>query len=136
MDTGQSHSFRKLAPAIWCVGLGLLFNALVFAWPHTYADTTAPTSMPSQTSSVADSYSNTQVTVIPTQISSSNWGFVLVDSQRHTLAVYEIFPDVSRLKLIAVRDFQGDFGLQDFNNSAPTPAQVKSMLNSDGGNTQ
>jgi len=42
MDTGQSHSFRKLAPAIWCVGLGLLFNALVFAWPHTYADTTAP----------------------------------------------------------------------------------------------
>jgi hypothetical protein len=134
MDAKRFNIPRNFASALWCVGIGLLINALVFVWPHANADTT-PGIITPPSDRASDDSSGPSITLVSTQLSSSNWGFVLLDYRRHTLAVYEILPDVSRLKLLAARDFQNDLNLQDFNNSSPTPAEVKSMLNAGGGGT-
>jgi len=133
MEAGRFQSLRVFFPVLWCIGLGLLLNALVFAWPRANADDSSSATMPEENNPALTNPVGAQIQVIPTQIGPSNWGFVLVDPQRHNLAVYEIYPDISRLRLIAARDFQDDLNLHDFNNSSPTPAQVKMMLNPNGG---
>jgi hypothetical protein len=68
------------------------------------------------------------IDAFPVQMGRGMYGFVLLDPARHSLAVYRVVGSVSRLRLIAARNYRYDLQLQDFNNSAPTPAQVKKLL--------
>ena len=65
--------------------------------------------------------------LLPAQLGRSDWGFILADPAHHVLAVYRILPSASRIRLMAVRDYKYDLMLKDFNNSSPTPYQVKKM---------
>lgn len=68
--------------------------------------------------------------LLPAQLGRNEWGFMLADPQRHVLAVYRILSSASRIRLLAVRDYRYDLLLKDFNNSSPTPFQVKGMVES------
>ncbi|WP_165234320.1 hypothetical protein [Aquisphaera insulae] len=54
----------------------------------------------------------------------------LVDTRSHALAVYRVDPGNSKgaLKLEAARQYQWDLKLEHYNNQAPEPAAIESMV--------
>ncbi len=62
------------------------------------------------------------------QVGRGAYGFVLIDPARQSLAVYRLDAGMARLRLMAARQYRYDLRLPDFNNAAPTPAQVKRLL--------
>ena len=52
----------------------------------------------------------------------------LVDAERNRLAIYQMDFGRQRLKLVAVRDFTADLGLDDYNNEAPLPKDIRAWL--------
>ncbi len=125
------HALRiSLVPALWCVGIGLLANALVLAWSRPGSNESsfpignvirAATLMPRQPGAGRGE------TLIPLQLGEHDWGLALLNKPRHVFAIYRILPSASRIRLMAVRDYRYDLRLKDFNNASPTPAQVRQM---------
>ncbi len=121
-----------LAPAIWCVGIGLIINGLVLAinrssapgFPMEIGLAGNVQAAPALTGGLK---LNDGTYLLPAQLGRSDWGFILADPAHHVLAVYRILPSASRIRLMAVRDYKYDLMLKDFNNSSPTPYQVKKM---------
>jgi hypothetical protein len=52
----------------------------------------------------------------------------VVDPQTHVLAVYHISRDNGEIKLKAVRNFELDLRLIDFNGGSPKPEEIRKMF--------
>ncbi|NNM84812.1 MAG: hypothetical protein HKL96_03525 [Phycisphaerales bacterium] len=121
---------RWIIPAIALLGVGMLLNAAAMYYsahsrhhnglfdPAASAYGADPVTWPG----------GGHIYMMPAQINSNAWGFILLDTASHRVCVYRILTTASRLRLMAVRDFSADLKLSDFNNAAPTPEQVKAML--------
>ncbi len=122
-----TKSNKWLSLAIALLGIGLLSNAVVdmigrqSAWPGQSAWGRGVELMSSRPA-------GNGIEAFPVQMGQGMYGFVLLDPAHHTMAIYRVLGSVSRLRLIAARDYRYDLRLKDFNNSAPTPVQVKKLL--------
>lgn len=123
-----------LVPAIWCVGIGLLVNAVLLTVNRSGHDV-----FPSEISLAGLAQAQPPLPgggmrmgknayLMPMQLGRNSWGMVLVDTQRHVFAVYRILASASRVRLMAARNYRYDLMLKDFNNATPTPFQVKTMV--------
>lgn len=52
----------------------------------------------------------------------------VVDPQTHVVAVYHISHDSGEIKLKAVRNFELDLRLSDFNGGSPKPDEIRKMF--------
>ena len=52
----------------------------------------------------------------------------VVDAQTRVLAVYHISRDSGEIKLKAVRNFELDLRLMDFNGGSPKPEEIRKMF--------
>lgn len=122
----KSNQF--LAAAMTLLGFGLVLNAMVNiidrhgTWPNQAAWGKGLQIVPSGASG------HSGIRAFPVQMGRNLYGFVLLDPSRHTLAVYRLNGAVSRLRLMAARNYRYDLQLKDFNNSSPTPVEVKKLL--------
>jgi hypothetical protein len=122
-----TKSNKWLSLAIALLGIGLLSNAVVdligrqSAWPSQAAWGRGIELMSSRPG-------GNGIEAFPIQLGRGMYGFVLLDPTHHNLAVYRVVGSVSRLRLIAARNYRYDLQLKDFNNSAPTPVQVKKLI--------
>ena len=122
-----TKSNKWLSLAIALLGLGLLSNAVVqllgrrSVWPSHAAWGRGVELM-------SNHPARNEPEAFPIQMGRGMYGFVLLDPARHSLAVYRVIGSVSRLRLIAARNYRYDLRLKDFNNSAPTPVQVKKLI--------
>ncbi len=131
-DLKRQVHWAHLASPLWLIGVALAVNALVLIWIHWRSSTTvsgdvlmAAPMMPMVGDGKAVAGA---IEVVPTQLSATRWGVVLVDTHNDVLAVYRFVGMQCRIQLMASRDFRSDLQLKDFNNLAPTPAQVKAMV--------
>ncbi len=135
MKINGEHRRFGLVPAIWCAAIALLANGLVMLF-HRTSDQAFPADISLAESAQAAPPMGGAMRMsdgtylLPAQLGRNDWGFLLADPQRHVLAVYRILPSASRIRLLAVRDYRYDLLLKDFNNSSPTPFQVKGMVES------
>ncbi len=121
-------SNHLLTAAIALLGFGLVLNAFVNildrhgTWPDQVAWGKGLQVVPS------GAFGNADIQAFPVQLGRNIYGFVLLDPSRHAMAVYRLNGAVSRLRLMAARNYRYDLRLKDFNNSSPTPVQVKKLL--------
>lgn len=127
-DNMPTKSYQYISLAIALLGVGLIANAAVQLFDHHggWASRTVWGRGVEIAPSLAGHTGSIQA--FPVQMGRSIYGFVLLDPRRHSLAVYRLDGDVSRLRLLAARNYRYDLRLKDFNNSSPTPVQVKKLL--------
>lgn len=126
-DQGQGIFSQRFNIALWLIGIGLLANAVVMAWPHArqgefFANGRLAAALRVPTATAHGLY------VLPARLGDKSWGLVLMDRRQKVFCVYRFLESASRLRLVAARNFRYDLRLHDYNNSAPTPGQVKSMV--------
>jgi hypothetical protein len=68
------------------------------------------------------------VFIMPGQLSSTTWGVYLLDVDSQTLGVYSYAPGQRQLQLLAARTYRHDRRLSNFNTSAPTPEEVRELV--------
>ena len=71
------------------------------------------------------------ITAVPVQLGRESYGLAMIDSEAQTLWVYEFNTRgqaFDQLRLIAARSFEYDRKLTEWNTAAPTPTQVKKIL--------
>ncbi len=66
--------------------------------------------------------------IVPGQFASNTFGCYLMDVDAQTLAAYQWFPGEKKLRLVAARSFRHDRMLGEFNTDAPSPPEVKALL--------
>lgn len=66
--------------------------------------------------------------IVPGQFASNTFGCYLMDVDAQTLAAYQWFPGEKKMRLVAARSFRYDRMLGEFNTDAPTPPEVKALL--------
>lgn len=71
------------------------------------------------------------VFVMPAQVSNTVWGCYLLDVDSQTLALYTYAPGARQLKLEAARTYRYDRRLENFNTAAPSPNEVRELLERD-----
>ncbi|NNM87702.1 MAG: hypothetical protein HKL95_04195 [Phycisphaerae bacterium] len=125
-DSSRASRFHA---ALWLIGLALLINAVVLAWPKGY-QTNMFSGQALGAAFPAPTASNHSTYVLPLRLGDKSWGLVLVDRRQRVFCVYRFLESASRLRLVAARDYRYDLRLHDYNNTAPTPAQVKAMVSS------
>ena len=141
MDQKADNFRGSLSSALWLIGAGLAVNAMVLVWSHVKSEQAdagnvvmaAPLIKSSGTHGAS---AQENIKVVPTQISATRWGVVLVNTRNDIMAVYRFVGSQSRIQLMASRDFRADLKLKDFNNLPPTPAQVKAMVSAGKALTQ
>lgn len=73
------------------------------------------------------------ITAVPVQLSRDAYGLAMIDTQTQTLWLYEFNTRgqaFDHLRLIAARSFKYDRQLTEWNTAAPTPTQVKQIVES------
>ena len=134
MDQRRLHFRRSsITSALWLIGVSLAINAgflfLAQLKSHPVQAGNVVMADPTPELSGAQNAAMSQaIRVVPTQISPTRWGVVLVNTRTDIMAVYRFVGSQSRIELMASRDFRSDLKLKDFNNLPPTPAQVKAMV--------
>ncbi len=129
MQPRLANMNRLIVPAIALLGLGMLLNAAAMFYGAHGRDSKPFDSAASAYGAAPATWPGGQhIYMMPAQLNSNAWGFVLLDTRLHRVCVYRLLTTASRLRLMAVRDFSADLRLSDFNNAAPTPEQVKAML--------
>ena len=123
----------SLSPALWLIGVGLAIHAGLLFWSQLKSNSVQPDNVLMAAPMTAMSGTRKApvlrgIQVVPTQISSTRWGVILVNTRTGVMAVYRFVGSQSRIQLMASRDFRSDLKLKDFNNLPPTPAQVKAMI--------
>ncbi len=123
---GSSRPPRSHA-ALWLIGIALLINAVVLAWPkgdptNLFSDSALRAAFQAPLVSNHGNY------VLPLRLGAKSWGLALVNPRRRVFCVYRFLENASRLRLVAARDYRYDMLLRDYNNTSPTPAQVKAMV--------
>jgi hypothetical protein len=68
------------------------------------------------------------VFVVAGQISHETYGLYLVDYENKTIAVYKYVDRNRSLELRAVRTYQFDVQLDEYNTSKPLPREVKKLV--------
>ncbi|MGC8540183.1 MAG: hypothetical protein ACP5QA_06080 [Phycisphaerae bacterium] len=133
MNQRLKHFRGSLSSALWLIGAGLAVNAIVLVWSHVKSDSADAGNVVMaapliKSSGMHEACSRANIKVVPTQISATRWGVILVNTRADVMAVYRFVGSQSRIQLMASRDFRADLKLKDFNNLPPTPAQVKAMV--------
>ena len=133
MNQRLKHFRGSLSSALWLIGAGLAVNAIVLVWSHVKSDSADAGNVVMaapliKSSGMHEAWSRANIKVVPTQISATRWGVILVNTRADVMAVYRFVGSQSRIQLMASRDFRADLKLEDFNNLPPTPAQVKAMV--------
>ena len=133
MDQKADNFRGSLSSALWLIGAGLAVNAMVLVWSHVKSDSADAGNVVMaapliKSSGMHQESAQQDIRVVPTQISATRWGVVLVNTRTDVMAVYRFVGSQSRIQLMASRDFRADLKLKDFNNLPPTPAQVKAMV--------
>ena len=141
MDQKSDHFRGSLSSALWLIGAGLVANAMVFAWSQIKSESAGAGNVVMAAPLIKSSGTHQEsaqqnIRVVPTQISATRWGVVLVNASTDVMAVYRFVGSQSRIQLMASRDFRDDLKLKDFNNLSPTPAQVKAMVSAGKALTQ
>ncbi len=132
MNSQKIHLLPVSLPAVlWLIALALVVNAVMMFRTHvrsnsSYAGNIVSAAPGPMLLSADKHFSGIQV--IPTQLSATRWGMILVDTRNDVFSVYRFVGSQSRIQLMASRSFRYDLKLKDFNNIAPTPAQVKAMV--------
>lgn len=67
------------------------------------------------------------VVVVPTQLSRESYGVYLVDADRGKICLYEYQSATRILRLLAVRNFTYDLGLEEY-NTQPVPHEMKELM--------
>jgi hypothetical protein len=98
--SGSSRRSRWQTGALWCIGAGLLANALAMVWNRPGSG----------------------------QYPSDSFGLYLLDLDAGNIVVYKALPDNNRFHLMAARNFRNDRFLEDFNNDSPTPKEVQKLI--------
>ncbi|MDA8377948.1 MAG: hypothetical protein M0Z50_13005 [Planctomycetia bacterium] len=129
-NTRQHIRVASLSSALWLIGVGLTANALVMLWTHRNfgAVNSGNLVMAAPAISMDAGHAVGGITVVPTRLTASRWGFLFVDTRNDVVAVYRLVGTQSRIQFMASRDFRSDLRLKDFNTLPPTPAQVKAMV--------
>jgi hypothetical protein len=78
--------------------------------------------------SLISTSSNAEMLISAAILPTGQQQIVLVDLPKKTLATYAIDAMSGQITLKSVRRFDGDFALESFNSSEPTPDQIRSML--------
>lgn len=65
--------------------------------------------------------------LMPGQLASNMWGVYLMDIETQSVAVYHYDAGARQLRLLAVREFEQDRLLRDF-NTYPSPEEVRRVL--------
>lgn len=68
------------------------------------------------------------VFIMPGQIQEHIWGCYMLDVDSKTLSVYQYEPGIHKLRLAAARSYRYDTKLEQFNTEAPTPREVKVLV--------
>ena len=66
--------------------------------------------------------------LMPAQFSQRAWGAYVMDVDAQTLIAYKFDPAATQLQLVAARDFRYDRRLTNFNAGAPTPQDVRRIV--------
>jgi hypothetical protein len=66
--------------------------------------------------------------LMPGQVAQNVYGVYMMDIDAQTLMVYQYTPGDNLLKLKASRSFKYDRRLQNFNSGAPSPEEVKDLI--------
>ena len=85
------------------------------------------------TEKTAGTVQRSGVTAIPVQLGRDTYGLAMIDPESQTLWVYEFnlrSQTFDQLRLIAARTFAYDRQLTEWNTAAPTPTQVKQIVES------
>lgn len=117
--------------ALWMIALALVANAFIMLLTNAHSDFSDRGNIVSAALVPLPNHTDKHLSgihVIPTQISATRWGMILVDTRNDVFSVYRFVGTQSRIQLMASRSFRYDLQLKDFNNIAPTPAQVKAMV--------
>jgi hypothetical protein len=72
--------------------------------------------------------SNESILVTSNRTINGNMQMSVIDSQRKTMAVYEIDAVSGAIQLKSVRNMNADFLLDEFNGTDPTPEKVRGIL--------
>lgn len=133
MNQRLKHFRGSVSSALWLIGAGLAVNAIVLVWGQVKSDSADAGNVVMaapliKSSDRHDAWAHANIKVVPTQISATRWGVILVNTRADVMAVYRFVGSQSRIQLMASRDFRADLKLKDFNNLPPTPAQVKAMV--------
>jgi hypothetical protein len=129
----QKKQLLSQSPAtvLWLLAMALIANAVMMFWMHARADSSGAGNIVSAAAIPMPHPADQHVSgiqVIPTQLSANRWGMILVDTRNDVFSVYRFVGTQSRIELMASRSFRYDLKLKDFNNIAPTPAQVKALV--------
>ncbi len=65
--------------------------------------------------------------LMPGQLASNMWGVYLMDIETQSVAVYHYDAGARQLRLLAVREFEQDRLLRDF-NTVPAPAEIRRIV--------
>ncbi len=68
------------------------------------------------------------VFIVPAQFTRDNFGCYLLDVDAQTVVAYQFYPGEKQLRLIAARGYRYDRRLTNFNTGAPSPEEVRSLL--------
>ena len=66
--------------------------------------------------------------LMPAQLATNRWGCYIMDIDTQVLAAYEYTPGDHNIRLVAAREFRWDRRLRQYNTEAPTPAEVKRLV--------
>jgi hypothetical protein len=107
----------KVAAGVICIAAGFLFFA-GFSQEHNGPN-------------VFGMEAHAAITAIPVQLGRESYGLAMIDAETQTLWIYEFNTRgqaFDQLRLIAARSFEYDRKLTEWNTAAPTPTQVKKIL--------
>ncbi|MCA9265674.1 MAG: hypothetical protein KDA60_17555 [Planctomycetales bacterium] len=111
--TGQKHLVWNWALA------GLIASGLTWTLLVTFR---------SEANAQIQSPGGDQLSVMAIETSDGG-NVVVVDRQRQVLLVYRVDDSKSSVALRSVRNIRWDLMLEEFNTSAPRPAEVRDMVN-------
>jgi len=138
--TSSTRRSRWQTAALFCVGAGLLANALAMLWTHaapgqypadiTFTRTAGAQPLPGMGGGpgAPEPISARGISMMPAQLGPDSYGLYLLDLDAGNIVVYKAIPSTNRLHLMAARNFRNDRFLEDFNSDSPTPKEVQKLI--------
>ena len=77
---------------------------------------------------LAGTAKGSRVVAVAGKVTPETYGLYLLDLEHGTICIYQYLPATRKLRLMAARTFVFDRKLEDFNNAAPTPREVKRLV--------
>jgi len=69
-----------------------------------------------------------ELIVVPFGLPEKGLMLSVIDPHRRVMSVYHLDPGTGKIALKSVRDFHWDLQMTDFNNEAPLPQEIQSLL--------